>query len=266
MAKTNQQIIDAGNVIKNETVPLNNTAERIGTQFVDQQTFVKEEVIDKIVTDFTGGAGKFAGAVETQLLNNKYNDLIVDTISDRDSIPVDRRRIGMEVNVLENGVKYVLGSDLTTWGILVIEDFSGGAGKFAGAAETKFLYEFIVDLESRLESLEGGVGIPSNYTIESGLSFNGEISSVSNWTSQSYNVPGTYTVNTPVSDGMNYLLISIPTGKSVIIKDAIGNDVTSNFTKISGTHTNSLGGVNDVYRFNNQYFTGYQVTYIITIN
>lgn len=63
--------------------------------------------------------------------------MAVSTLSDRDTIPALRRKVGMVVNVVEEGVAYQLDSDMLSWSVF---NTGGGGGGIPDVPEDGIAY------------------------------------------------------------------------------------------------------------------------------
>lgn len=92
--------------------------------------------------------------------------------------------------------------------------------------------------------------------------------------STSYNIPSEvsipYTENTvimvqtPVKSGFNYVFLSIPQTKTLLVKDSMNNNITSSFTVV-GTDDRPTHTINNIYRKNDAFATDLSTTLYITI-
>lgn len=93
--------------------------------------------------------------------------------------------------------------------------------------------------------------------------------------STAYNIPSeveiTYventviSVQTPVKSGYNYVFLSIPQNKTLLVKDSLGNNITSSFVVV-GTDDRPTHTVNKIYKKSDAFATDLSTTLYITIS
>lgn len=103
--------------------------------------------------------------------------------------------------------------------------------------------------------------VPFNWA---GISVDATAYSIPNEVEIPYAENTTLTVQTPIKAGFNYIFLSIPQSKSVIIRDSMNNNITNLFT-IVGTDNRTTHTINNIYKKNDAFATNLSTVLYITI-